>query len=251
MATAYPQNIDIGRVIQRGFGVIGRNAAGFLLAGLVLAGGPNFMLQYLIIPEPGEIVPNVTLETVAAYLGLLAATMFAAGLLQAALVRSSILEMNGRPADVAGSFQVALFLVLPVLGLTIVSGIGIMFGFLLLIVPGIMLMVAWMVAVPVLVEERLGVFGSLSRSAELTKGSRWQVFGLLAIVVILSSMIGAVFAVFVAFDPDADPVVVALINGLAATLSGVIGAAMAASLYVELRTVKEGATADSLAAIFD
>ena len=41
--------------------------------------------------------------------------------------------------------------------------------------------VAWIVAAPAQVVERTGVFGAFSRSAELTRGHRWPIFGLLVI----------------------------------------------------------------------
>ncbi|MER8441207.1 hypothetical protein NKH36_33005 [Mesorhizobium sp. M1312] len=40
------------------------------------------------------------------------------------------------------------------------------------------------VAVPVLVQERLGVFGSMARSSDLTKGSRWALFGLFLVMIV-------------------------------------------------------------------
>jgi MFS family permease len=257
MATAYHESIDIGRVMQRGFSVIGRNAGGFLLAAVVLAGVPNFLLQYLASPEnlltasPGAVTPESPVALVALFLGLMLFTLFGSGLLQAAVVRSTILDLNGRPADIGGSLQTSLSLVLPVLGLTIVSAFGMGLAFLLLIVPGLIVMCMWFVAVPVLVEERLGILASLSRSSELTSGSRWQVFGLIVVLWILGMIVAAVFAFFPVMAAPENYFLIAFFQAVAATVSGVFGAAMAASLYVELREVKEGATPDSLAAIFE
>lgn len=79
---------------------------------------------------------------------------------------------------------------LPLLGLTIVLSILISIGLVLFIIPGIILALIWFVAVPVLIIEDKGVFDSMSRSGELTKGNRWRIFGLMLVVYI------GVFVVF-------------------------------------------------------
>ena len=79
---------------------------------------------------------------------------------------------------------------LPLLGLTIVVGILVSIGLVFFIIPGIILGLVWFVAVPVLIIEDKGVFDSMSRSGELTKGNRWRIFGLGLVVYI------GVFVVF-------------------------------------------------------
>lgn len=252
MATIPQQeNIDIGRVIQRGLSAIGSNIPGFALLALLLAGMPNFAMYYVLLSRAGLVVANPLDPNYWGTYGLLLlVTMFAGYLLQAALMRSVILHLDGRPADIGGSLTTALGLILPMIGLTIVSGIAIMLGLVLLIVPGVMLYVMWIVAVPVLVEERRGVFGSLSRSAELTKGSRWYVFGLLVLLLIFSSVVSAAAGLLNFGDPLVSVIPFAATNAVVAAVYGLVIAAMLASLYYELRTVKEGATTDSLASIF-
>ena len=48
-----------------------------------------------------------------------------------------------------------------------------------------------------------------------------------------------------------DPILAGATSGIASALTSVIVAVALAALYVELRTVKEGATTDDLAAIFE
>lgn len=69
-----------------------------------------------------------------------------------------------------------------------------------LIVPGIILWLGWSMSVPVLIQERRGVFGSMSRSRALTKGNRWSLFGLFLILVIIAMVIQwGILLVFVLF----------------------------------------------------
>jgi hypothetical protein len=250
-SSAQIEKIDIGRVIQRGFNTIGRNAATFLLAGVIFAGLPTFVAQYVAVSQFRSGPPQFGADFLAASAIMFIVSIFASNLLQATLVRSSILDLNGRPADIGGSLQAAFMIILPMIGLTIVASIGIGLGLLLLIVPGIILYVMWIVAVPVLVEERVGVFESLGRSASLTAGSRWRIFGLLVLYVLFWWIVALVFQLVFAFDPLDGATYMALVNALIGIVTGVFTATMTASLYVELRTVKEGATAESLASIFD
>jgi hypothetical protein len=243
--------IDIGRVLQRGFSAIGSNVLAYALLAVLFIGLPNFAMQYVIYGQAFGSGDAGIGASLGSYAALWLLTMFGAYLLQATVVRSAILELSGRDADVQGSLVAALGLVLPMIGLAIVSYFAIVFGLLLLIVPGIILCVMWIVAVPVLVEERPGVFGSLSRSAALTKGSRWPIFGLLVLFLIFWWVVGLAFALLSFGNPFEQPILFAASSAIAAVVNGVVMAAMLASLYFELRTVKEGATTDSLASIFE
>lgn len=63
-------------------------------------------------------------------------------------------------------------------GLSLLSGIAIVIGLVLLIVPGLMLFTRWAVALPALLREELGVTAAMGRSSELTAGNRWRILGL-------------------------------------------------------------------------
>src|SRR5258708_10415596 len=71
--------------------------------------------------------------------------------------------------------------VAPVLGslvrVAVVAGILIVIGFVLIIVPGLILLTIWSVAVPAVVIERPPGLAALGRSRELVRGNGWQVFG--------------------------------------------------------------------------
>ncbi len=68
------------------------------------------------------------------------------------------------------------------LAISIIFALGVMIGFVLIIVPGLMLITFWCVVVPVEVLERRGVFASFARSRELVRGNGWNVFGVIVIV---------------------------------------------------------------------
>ena len=153
------------------------------------------------------------------------------------------------PAEVGRSLLVSLRMIVPLFLLSILVTILTGIGFMLLIVPGIMVFIVFSVAVPVLVEERAGVFGSMKRSRELTRGSRWRIFLLCLNFFVLYLLLWALAAALTGVVSDGI-YFQAGIQALFATVTGVIVAGMLTLLYLELRTVREGATISDLAAVF-
>jgi uncharacterized membrane protein (DUF485 family) len=251
MATAAgpDRKIDIGRTMQRGFEAIGRHVPAYAGLSLLLGGLPNSLATYLMVKDTAS--GNRAIFTSPYYWGVVLAAWLCGALLQATLVRSAILDLSGRPADIGASLLAALKLILPLIGLTVLSAIVRGVGFVLLIVPGIIVYIMLVVSVPVLVEERLGVVDSMARSQELTKGSRWRILGLLLIFLLFYILLAATLD-FAASRIGSQAVIgQVLADGVVGTINALLVATMTASLYVELRTVKEGATTESLAAIFD
>jgi hypothetical protein len=95
----------------------------------------------------------------------------------------------------------------PKLGTLILAGIlaalGIAFGLVLLIVPGLIFLTWWCLIIPVIVLEGKAVGESFSRSRELVRGHGWTVFAVVLITAILtaiaSGVIQAIFSFLGAF----------------------------------------------------
>lgn len=73
----------------------------------------------------------------------------------------------------------------PLLAVSILFGIGVAIGFVLIIVPGLVLIVLWSVVAPVTVLERPGVFAAFRRSREIVRGNGWNVFGVIVMVFVI------------------------------------------------------------------
>jgi hypothetical protein len=241
------EKIDMGRVVQRGFETLARNLPAYLLIAALLTGLPSFILQVVALEDAANTVGGAA--SWAVYLVGWLVSVLGGYLLQGAIVRSSLRDLGGMPAEIGRSLLISLRLVLPLLLLSIVVSVLTGIGFLLLIVPGIMVFVAFSVAVPVLVEERPGVFGSMQRSRDLTRGSRWRIFILCVIFYVLYFLLAALFSAIINALSDS-LYLDAFLQGLLATVTAVIAAGMLTSLYLELRTVKEGATVSDLAEVF-
>lgn len=82
----------------------------------------------------------------------------------------------------------------------LVIAIGVTAGFILFIVPGIILAIMWMFVSLVLAETQLDFWESMKASADLTAGYRWQLFGLMlaCIVVAIAGLLVCCVGIFVA-----------------------------------------------------
>lgn len=251
---------DFGRVVQRTFRVIGQNLGLFALCALALVVAPAFVgtLVGLKAQLAGQYF------SLAAVLGAVAAGV--GGLiLQGMVVHTAVARLNGRTVAFGDSFSAGARFMLPLLGLGIVQTLGVMLGFMLLFVPGLILAMMWAVSAPSLVVEERGVFESLQRSRDLTRGHRWSIFGLFVVYMILSMIVGAVvsgvgFAAGVtglrgattAFTTYTPMVVIStFLSALTNGVQGVLVAAGVASIYYELRTTKEGVPPEQMASVFD
>jgi hypothetical protein len=260
MATAPARpNIDIGRVVGNGFKTLGRNFPAFFAVSLILAGLPSFFVSYYLYSVLDAAESTVDINEfdwtlVVNYLVGLLVSLIASFVLQGILIRSAILHLSGRPVEIGASISLALRMLFPIIGLSIVVTILVGIGFVMLIVPGVMIYIAFIVSVPALIEERRGIFGSMRRSRDLTRGSRWQIFILVVFFYIVSAVSSAVIGMIFGVDPVSglarDPMLGGVAGGLSSSLVTTVIAVLLASLYVELRTVKEGTQPNDLADIF-
>lgn len=112
--------------------------------------------------------------------------LFAAFLLQAALVKAVQDVRDGRAdMSISETVSAAVPYLWSVAGASLIAGIAITIGLVLLIVPGLWLITIWAVIVPVIIIERTGALASFGRSRQLVQGYGWQVFGTLVLVFII------------------------------------------------------------------
>ncbi len=110
----------------------------------------------------------------------------AAYLVQAALVKA---VQDVRDGQVNLNLGETVSAVLPFLGTVIIAsilaGIGIAIGFVLIIVPGLILLTFWSLIVPSIVIGGEGVFGSFRKSWRTVRGYAWHVFGTYVLVFLI------------------------------------------------------------------
>lgn len=100
-------------------------------------------------------------------------------------VKCTLDILEGRKVNMKSNLLLTFKSLGKILGVSFLTGILIISGIVLLIVPGIIVAVIFSLSIPALMFERLGVFGSLKRSKELTDGVWWKTFWLLIAVLAL------------------------------------------------------------------
>jgi hypothetical protein len=184
-------------------------------------------------------------------IGLLA--LFAGVFATAACFRAISEAYLGRSPDWRESYRFAVPRILSLLWVIILTALGVALGFVLLIVPGLLLYVWWSVAAPVLLAEGVRGRRALGRSRQLVRGRWWPVFGVIVVGVILAGVItaglAAVSNLLVSGESDSAGRIVA--DGVAGLVSSAITTPLTAAftvvLYFDLRVRKEGFDLELLA----
>jgi hypothetical protein len=255
---------DLGRVIERTFASIGRNLAVFALLALLLAGVPAALTGGLLAMamtgspsvlgsagSPGLAAVGASAFSITYFVGAIAAFV-----LRGAIVYGAVADLNGRRANFGECLSTGLRHVGWLFLLAVVVTVAEVCGYILLVVPGLMMLTAWIVAVPAQVVERTGVFGAMQCSADLTRGHRWPIFGLIVIFVLGSGLVQglatAATAPLVAASATAGQLVSGVvIRPVATAVTALVAAVGIASIYFELRSAREGIGPEALAAVFD
>lgn len=271
MSSTRTEQFSIGRVVGRTFSTVGGNFVPFFLIAVILIAAPSALSAWLqslvtvgatVAPGDVSVAPSVLSGGSAALIGPIAwLVLFIVGIAlnataQGAIIYGVVADLGGRKASLGDMLARGwarwwkLFLI------NICVGFMVALGSIALFVPGIMLLIRWSAAVPVEIMETKGVFGSMGRSAELTKGSRWSIFGLGLVVFIILILIEFLVAAIVL--PGAGfvqavnmPLFRYAIAPLISVITVPLSAAGTAALYFELRSTKEGVGVDQLASVFD
>ncbi|MBC6981876.1 hypothetical protein [Caulobacter sp. 17J80-11] len=252
---------DMGRVVQRTFSVLSRNLTVFIGLALVLSILPQVLFalftyaKVMAAAQSGVADPGAMLGAIPKMMLGMVVAMICGAVLQTALVHGTVADLNGKPVTFGAALSTGLNRLLPVIGLALLSALAIGAASMLLIVPGVILAVLWCVATPVLVVERTGVFAAFGRSARLTEGSRWMIFGLMVaylvaiwLVTLVSGAIGGIIGLALG---SVGVIVNLLVQQVVMGLVSLVGTAGGAVIYYELRSTKEGVGAEALASVFD
>jgi hypothetical protein len=231
----------LGDVFGKSFAVYGRHFIAFV-ALTVCANIPSYMFGW------GVAAPTHSFEfegwgLLAVPVGIVCGTIA-----NGAMTYGVVQDLRGAPVSIGEAVAVAARRFLPMIGVAITSGILTSLAFILLIVPGWMVMCMYFVVAPVCVAEKAGVGASLSRSRYLTKGCRWQIFGAFILIAILGGMSSGIAAVATSAVGGIGAMIVGY--GVQA-IFGAFGAVLAAVLYYQLRVAKEGIDLAKIASVFE
>src|SRR5262245_28689894 len=241
MTSIAQKHFSFGTVISQSFSVFFSNIAPFCVVSLILMA--PLLIYNLLLGSPtagsfsaGQLLAYVIQSVLSQ---LLAATISFA----------TFQYLRGQPVSIGECLSRGLSLILPVIGVALLTGLLVGIGTILLVIPGIIVAVMLWVAIPAAVVERPGVIESLKRSADLTKGYRWSIFGIVIVIGIILAVIGAILSAVLVASVGFTGFNIGL--WILNAVFGAFSATAAAVGYYFLRATKEGVDIDHIAKVFD
>lgn len=246
-----PSPLRIGSSINTAVRVFAEGWWKFILLTLIPM-GPYYVYSFLTEPATIAEARSGAISS-GAYLGDLAIkyafVLVLSALATAACISGAQQILRGANFSLAEAFKQGLRRLAPALGASLLAVLAMALGSIIFIVPGLIALATFFVALPAVVIERMGPVASLARSRRLTKGARWKCLGVIAL---------AYLALIVAD---------ALFGGIGAAIDGLYGYRLGAVappivfsaffsvlttvVYHDLRRAKEGIGGDTLAGVFE
>ncbi|HJP65287.1 MAG TPA: glycerophosphoryl diester phosphodiesterase membrane domain-containing protein [Actinomycetota bacterium] len=245
----------VGEIISAAFDVYIKNAGRLLLIVAIVV-VPLSILSYLLTnvvlggTTKTVIIGNQTQEVVergffVALLAILvgaAITVVISAILQAAILRGAAQATLGDPVDVEASYRWGLRRFGSILLVSILVGLSVAIGFILLIIPGIFLLVKLSVAIPAVVVEDKRGREAMRRSWDLTATHFWHVFGVIIVAFLITAVVGAIFAAI----GSGNDVVGVIFSTVGQILVAPFSALVTVLLYLDVRARRENLTVDAL-----
>lgn len=255
------QTFDIGRTFSRTWQIITGSLASagvLLLIVQIISGGIQWAMRSMFVGAADTTNPaaRLALFTSGNYWLLVLITTLLGAFTAAGAIHGMLRAADNNPTTLGDCLTVGAVSMLPMLGLIFLWGLGIVLGFALLVVPGLILISMWSCSMQALIAENCGVIASFGRSRELTKGSRLLIFVTLliyivAIYFILFGVLGAIIGFQLsgmATAMNGSPLV-ALAMIPVGWVAGMVQNALLTSIYAECVTINGGST-DQVSGVF-
>lgn len=262
VSTGPESAFGVGRIIARTFGAWWRHVLLFSLLTLI-ADLPIFLLSWLGgMPIPGVTAPSAAAFDPAvaaapptlpqgfwlAYLATMLLFLVEAG----AITHGVINYMAGKRVSLGAMIATGVRRLVPLLVVGVLCYLLVLVGFVLLVVPGVILGCALVAAIPAVVVERPGVFGAIKRSFALTKGKRFAIFVAFLVFLVVTmgvTMIGGFLLpqLTASFSPMLGTWLGLALNVVFGTLLWVAPGVV----YHDLRVAKDGVSTAQLVAVFE
>jgi len=240
------REMSFAEVLDTGFQLL-RNHFGLLVGTAAIVYLP---LAFFIatLEQAGQAPTPDTVEGLGALIGtvvMVALLLLVGTTIVFAAVTHAIGQVYlNRPITRGESLRYCLRRFLPLFGTSILYMLFVTLGFLLFIVPGIFLMLGYMLLWPVMLVE--DVFGrrSLRRSRDLMRGRMLRGFGVIAVAWLIST----ISTQGTAFAFGSVPVLGPLGSGIGQAFAGAYGSAVLVVLYFDARCRREAFDLEHLAA---
>lgn len=172
-----PGSISVGDAVSYGWNAYWKNVGTLVVIAIVVL-AINIVVG-LIAQATGSVAGQIIVQ----FIGFFASMLISLG-----WIRVSLEVTRGVKPEVGDLFKFDGYG--PYILASLLFALGFYVGLILCIIPGIIFAVAFGFYGFVIAERGVGVMDSLKESADLTRGNRWQLFGL-GIVLLLINFVGA------------------------------------------------------------
>jgi len=174
--------------------------------------------------------------------------IFGTSLVNAALTKSVSASYLGSEVSVGEAYQAVIPKIMTLIGAGILVGLIVMFGYMLLIVPGVIFGLWYSLTNPAIIVENCKATEALKRSKALAKGNLGKIFGVLFVTGIITNLITYLFGmmggVFSKILMSGNFVLNQICNQIFTVAGQILGIPIMAAaiilLYYDLRIRKEG-----------
>lgn len=217
------KHLEPGRVIKETFAVYRDNLGPLLGSALIVFAIAGVAFALLVESD------RAGLQALAVPLEFAASALYTGVVVK--LVQN--LRDGGRDSTVGDLFSAAAPALLSLVVFILLYGLGVALGFLLLVVPGLILLTIWSLGPAAIVVERLGPLKAFGRSRRLVRDNGWSVFLVVfvtGVIVVAASFVLEALAVAIV----GGVVVAYLATVLASVLAAPIAALAVAIMYFDL-----------------
>jgi hypothetical protein len=218
---ASTSRIEPGRVISEAFAIY-REHAGPLLGGAVIVIGIAAVINGLF-----AVSGSLALVLLGVVISILAGVLYSGYVVK--LVQD--VRDGRRDFSVGELFSAAAPYIVTLLLNGLLAGIAIAIGFVLIIIPGLILITIWAVIAPSIVVEDKGVIEAFGRSRELVRGNGWNVFGAIVLAFLIVIAVSIVVGLIGSALGDAGRVI---LQAIANVLTAPVAALVASILFFDL-----------------
>ena len=163
-------------------------------------------------------------------------------ILQATLLRGAARATLGERVDISDSYRWGLRRFGSVLWVALLVALTVGVGFLLLIIPGLIFLAMFAVAVPAVVVEGQRGTKAMGRSWNLVKGHFWHVFGVVVVAAIIVQVVNSLLSRLGGDNATA----IAILQTLGQIITAPFATLVSIVLYLDLRTRAENLTVTGL-----
>jgi len=239
-------SFSIANVVTRAFDMLRRHALLIIGLNILLTGVPQ-ALKDAVIWLPDDMVSGNWFFT--SGLGLIAGLM--AFVHYAVVTLRVMADFRDKPFRFGDAFTSALLALIPLVLIAVFFGLMVSLGLILLIVPGIIVAIAFSLSFAVYVAEpRAGLFGAMTRSWRLTENRRWPLFAIYLIAMVMTGILNRTLDAPVLFLQDIPPYLPPILAALVNAVTDVIIVVFSLSAYLCIREDTEGKPAETTADVF-